>query len=328
MGRNQNTAALEAEPLTGLFLPQVEQFGVVLRQAGAALVGEASGELADARVCAYAIPKVGVVVSHRVLLRGDVPFRERGVRGLCVGVLSRDSLALCPLTCQGGFGRGGGVAVFGLDDVERSYPLAAGSEQSAVTMTLLPEWFDGWEPRYRALAHELIEGVGEACPEDLAARLDCALRSLTPLFGGRLACGPTLMRRVAGVTRAVLDWHGERERAEAAAGTLEQARLVRAACHHVALHLDERLTLDALAHDLLTSRSRLCAAFRREMGEGLGSYVRRVRMGRARQMLEASSSRVSDVARAVGYANVSSFVVAFEREHGRPPSRFRVSGGE
>lgn len=326
MGRIQNTVAREAGPLAELFLPQAEQFGVELRRTGAALVGEATGELADARVCAYAIPKVGVVVSHRVLVRGDVPFRERCVRGLCVGALSHDSLALCPLACRGDVGREGGVAVFGLDDVERAYPLAAGSEQSAVTMTLLPEWFDGWGSRRRALAHGLIEGVGETCPEDLAAGLSRSLMSLTPLFGGRLADDVTLMRKVAGITRAVLDWHCERERAEAAAGTLAQARLVRAACHHVALHLDERLTLDSLAHDLLTSRSRLCAAFRSEMGEGLASYVRRARMERARQMLEAPSSVVAEVARAVGYANASSFVVAFEREYGEAPSRFRGPG--
>lgn len=98
-----------------------------------------------------------------------------------------------------------------------------------------------------------------------------------------------------------LVWHEERERAEAAAGTLEQARLVCAARHHVAQHLGESLTLDGIARDLLTSRSRLCAAFRAETGEGLGAYVRRARMERAANLLEVASVSVAEVASAVGY---------------------------
>ncbi|OUO34243.1 hypothetical protein B5F84_07260 [Olsenella sp. An290] len=78
-------------------------------------------------------------------------------------------------------------------------------------------------------------------------------------------------------------------------------RLVCAARHHVAQHLGESLTLDGIARDLLTSRSRLCAAFRAETGEGLGAYVRRARMERAANLLEVASVSVAEVASAVGY---------------------------
>lgn len=317
------TGARSTDALESLYMPQIEQFGVTLRRRGVALVGETSNELADAAVCVYAIPGVGVVTSHRITVRRDMPFHESSLPGLCVATLSADSLGLCPVTRPRGEA-GAGVAVFGQDSFERSYPLRAGSEQNAVSMTLLPGWFERLDDDRRATAREIVGGVGETCPAEVAAVLDRLMRGVTPLFGGALVGERAVLRQAALATDVTLTWHVERERAEAAAGTLGQARLVRAARHHVAQHLGEDLTLDSLARDLLTSRSRLCAAFRAETGEGLGAYVRRARMERAAQLLEVASMGVAEVARSVGYPRVSRFVVAFEREFGVSPSSWRA----
>lgn len=307
-------------------MPQVEQFGVTLVERGAALVGSVSDERAEASVCVYPIAGAGVVTSHRITVRRDMPFYERGLPGLCVATLSADSLALCPVACGRGAGpvaRAGGVAVFGQERYERAFPLRAGSVQNAVSMTMLPGWFERLDGARRATARELIDGVGETFADEVAVALDALMRGLTPLFGGRLSDGPGVVRRLERATDITIAWHEERERAEAARGTLGQARLTRAAQHYVAQHLGERLTLDALARDLLTSRSRLCAAFRAETGESLGAYVTRARMERAARLLEVSSVSVAEAARAVGYASTSSFVVAFERAHGCPPGLWR-----
>lgn len=329
LGRIQNKPARGRSRLEELYLPQVEQFGVRLRERGAALVGSVSSELADGAVCVYPVPGLGVITSHRIVVRRDMPFCELGVPGLCMATLSADSLALCPVSSGRGAAaeRDGGVAVFGQDRRERSYPLRAGSVQNAVSMTLLPEWLGRLGGERRGLAREMMDGVGETVPGEVAVVLDRLMRGATPLFGGSLCDGGGVVRRVERAADVVLVWHGERERAEAACGTLEQARLVRAACHHVAQHLDETLTLDALARDLLTSRSRLCAAFRQEMGESLGAYVRRVRMERAARMLEAPSVSVAEAARAVGYARASNFTVAFEGVFGCSPSAWRAARG-
>lgn len=309
-------------------MPQVEQFGVRLRRRGDALVGSVSGELADAAVCVYPVAGLGAITSHRITMRRDMPFTELGVAGLCVATLSADSLSLCPVAPgRGRDPRVGGVAVFGQDRRQRSYTLHAGSVQNSVSVTLLPEWLGRLDGDRRELALELAYGVGETLPGELSGALDRMMRGLTPLFGGSLLDGGAVVRRVGRAADAVLSWHGERERAEAASGTLEQARLARAACHHVAQHLDESLTLDGLARDLLTSRSRLCAAFRQEMGESLGAYVRRVRMERAAGLLEAPSVSVAEAARAVGYPRASSFTAAFEAVHGCSPSEWRSSRG-
>lgn len=133
---------------------------------------------------------------------------------------------------------------------------------------------------------------------------------------------------MAGVSAATLRWYEERTRAESAAGTLGQRKLVRAARNYVKANLDRPLALDGIARALLTSRSRLCAAFLRETGESLGGYVRRIRMERARELLTVRSLGVAEVARAVGYPRASSFTVAFEREVGCSPTDWRAASGD
>lgn len=307
-------------------MPQVEQFGMTLHERGSALVGAVSDERATASVCVYRIGRVGVVTSHRILMRQDMPFSEcSGAKGLCIATLSSDSLALCPVARPARSRESGNVAVFGQTSYECTMMLRAGSVQDAVSVTLLSDWFDRLEGADRLAARELIDGVAETCPDEVSRTLDARMRSISPLFGGRLADERSLVAQVAGVARATLTWHEERERAEAAEGTLAQARLVRSAQRLIASRLSEPLSLDALAHDLLTSRSRLCAAFRQQVGESLGAYIKRLRMERAAALLEVSSLSVAEVARAVGYPRASSFTVTFEGAFGCSPSAWRAA---
>ncbi len=321
MGRIRNSSFSHA--IEDLYLPQVEQFGIALKCCGAALAGGVSNERVDARVVVCPLGRAGAVVSHRIRIKRDIRFEERGVLGLCVSTLSADSLALCPVVQPGDPHETGNVAVFGQDRYERSYPLRAGSVQDAVSVTFLPTWFDAREGAGAACARELINTAGDACVGGPELALDGLLRSLSPLFGGAMLDERRLAVGADAVATLAIGWYAERERAERAAGTLAQARLVRAARHLVVQHLDEDLSLDRIARDLLVSRTRLCAAFRRETGEGLGSFVRRVRMERAAYLLEDDVMSVGEIAAAVGYQRASSFTVAFERCVGCSPQHWR-----
>lgn len=322
MGRIRNSASERA--IEDLYLPQAEQFGIALERRGAALAGSVSNERVDARVVVCPLGRAGAVVSHRIRVKRDIRFEERGVPGLCVSTLSADSLALCPVVQPGEPREVGNVAVFGQDRYARTYPLRAGSMQDAVSVTFLPTWFDAREGAGAVLARGLIDTAGETCVGGPERALDGLLRSLSPLFGGALPDERRLFSGATAVEALAVGWYGERERAERAAGTLEQARLVRAACHLVMRHLDENLSLDRIARDLLVSRTRLCAAFARETGEGLGTFVSRTRMERAAALLESDVLTVAEVARAVGYKRTPSFVVAFERRYGCSPGTWKA----
>ena len=306
-----------------LYLPQVEQFGVTLQPRDGALHGAADNDRACGELYVYRVGGDCLVASHRITVKRDLLLSERQLSSLCISTLSADSLALCPIAPPEARKPEGNVAVFGQERGESTMWLRAGSVQSATSVTLLPQWLGRLEPHERTTAHALLEAPGTACDEDAACALDALMRSVSPPFGGHLAREGELAARVLQAARLALRWHDERARAETAAGTREQAQLVRAAKRHVALHLDAPLALDGLARDLLTSRSRLCAAFKQETGCSLGAYVRRARMRRACELLPIRSLGVADVARAVGYPRTSSFTVAFERETGLAPTAWR-----
>ena len=321
MGRIRNGTPERA--IEDLYLPQVEQFGIALERRGVALAGSISNERVDARVVVCPLGRAGAVVSHRIRIKRDIRFEERGVPGLCVSTLSADSLALCPLVQPGAPREAGNVAVFGQDRYARTYPLRAGSMQDAVSVTFLPTWFDAREGAGAALARGLIDTAGETCVGGPERALDGLLRSLSPLFGGALLDERRLFSGADAVATLAIGWYAERERAERAAGTLAQARLVRAVRHLVMQHLEEDLSLERIARDLLVSRTRLCATFRRETGEPLGRFISRVRMERAALLLESPEMSIAEVACAVGYPRLSSFIVAFERAHGCAPTIWR-----
>ena len=312
-----------ADRLAELYAPQVEQFGIMLEETGDALIGAVSDERARARVAVYRLEGLCVVTSHRIEVKRDMAFHERSVPGLCVCTLSADSLSLCPVAQPIRARRAGNVAVFGHGDEPQQCVLHAGEVHDATSVTFLPEWFSRLDACERRSAWELIEEPGSACGEELACVLDRCLCAMTPLFGGKLLDGSSALRGAERAARTAIAWFEERSRAERAAGTREQARLVRAAKRFVALHLDRALSLDELSRELLTSRTRLCSAFRQETGESLGAYVRRSKLERACQLLERSGLNVSEVAHCVGYSRASSFTVAFERAYGIPPSAWR-----
>ena len=78
-----------------------------------------------------------------------------------------------------------------------------------------------------------------------------------------------------------------------------------------------------LADRLYVSRSRLCAAFKRETGESVGAFGRRLRAERACELLRDRALGVADVAVLLGYPSPSAFDHAFSQATGMSPSAWR-----
>jgi len=87
-----------------------------------------------------------------------------------------------------------------------------------------------------------------------------------------------------------------------------------------------RVTLDDIARRVVTSRRQLQRAFAEAGETSFRSYLQRVRMERAAELLREGSSPVNQVASAVGYRQPAQFAKAFRRHHGAPPSSFRGMG--
>jgi transcriptional regulator GlxA family with amidase domain len=86
------------------------------------------------------------------------------------------------------------------------------------------------------------------------------------------------------------------------------------------------LELDDVARRLATSRRQLQRSFA-EVGEtSFRTYVARVRMRKALEMLREGRLPVREVANSVGYRQPAQFAKTFRRHHGAPPSSFRGAG--
>lgn len=85
------------------------------------------------------------------------------------------------------------------------------------------------------------------------------------------------------------------------------------------------LSLDGLAQRLASSRRQLQRAFAEAGHTTFRTYLQRVRMARAAELLRDPSLPVNRIASAVGYRRPAQFAKAFRRHHGRPPSDFRAA---
>ncbi len=88
-------------------------------------------------------------------------------------------------------------------------------------------------------------------------------------------------------------------------------------------HLDEDLSVDALAERAFMSPRNFARAFSRELGVTPAAYVERLRVERARALLESSDAPTKAIAAACGFATVETLRRAFQRHVGTSPAEYR-----
>ena len=89
-------------------------------------------------------------------------------------------------------------------------------------------------------------------------------------------------------------------------------------------HLD--LSVDQLAEYVCLTPSYLSHIFKKEMGENIGKFIKRVRMEKAKDLLENSYEKIVAISVAVGYQNVSYFCQNFREYYGVSPQKYRSQG--
>ena len=89
-------------------------------------------------------------------------------------------------------------------------------------------------------------------------------------------------------------------------------------------HYGEPLTLNDLADTVYLNPSYLSTIFKAETGNSINSYIRAVRMERAKQILLQTNMRVGDVGSTVGFNNTSYFIRSFHAYFGETPDRMRI----
>lgn len=109
------------------------------------------------------------------------------------------------------------------------------------------------------------------------------------------------------------------------AGERADQRCLRRAKEFIHAHLDQALTLDAMARHACVSPRTLEAAFQRHLGLSPLTYARRQRLQAVHQALQAAaghpSANVTDIALAHGFVHMGRFAAQYREAFGISPSQ-------
>jgi signal transduction histidine kinase/DNA-binding response OmpR family regulator len=100
-------------------------------------------------------------------------------------------------------------------------------------------------------------------------------------------------------------------------------RLIRRAMAFIHAHYAESLSREDIARHVGISADYLTDCFRQELGVPLITYLNRYRIRQARELLENTDLKITQVALAVGFSESAHFTRTFQREVGVAPRAYR-----
>lgn len=141
------------------------------------------------------------------------------------------------------------------------------------------------------------------------------------------AGSPNLYAEVTGRMLAVhlLTHHaqfGEGDDDERSAGHISDRRLARVV-EYMSAHLDQAISLDALASEAGMSKFHFARLFRERTGQTPVHFLTRLRMEAARRLLNSSETSIGRLAAMCGYPNPAHFSMAYRRHFGVSPRDVR-----
>ncbi|AOZ94356.1 response regulator transcription factor [Paenibacillus crassostreae] len=109
---------------------------------------------------------------------------------------------------------------------------------------------------------------------------------------------------------------------EIGVGTSKRAEVMEA-CRYVSLRLNARITLDEVAEHLHMNSSYFSRLFKKESGFTFIEYVTRLKMERAKELLDQTNNTVGGICELLGYDNQSYFIKTFKTHAGVTPVEYR-----
>ena len=83
------------------------------------------------------------------------------------------------------------------------------------------------------------------------------------------------------------------------------------------------IALPVIAAQVHLSLSRFEHLFKQEVGQTFKAYLRTVRLQKALEALDHTTFSIKQIARRVGYSDMTNFTHAFKKQFGQPPSAYR-----
>ncbi|MDQ0253195.1 two-component system response regulator YesN [Evansella vedderi] len=101
---------------------------------------------------------------------------------------------------------------------------------------------------------------------------------------------------------------------------LKHRQLVEQLIDYVQENLGENVTLQDIANKLYISRNYLGRIFKDVTGESFKNYITRVRVEKAKKMIQEGNHLIYEVAEKVGFGNPAYFTTTFKKYTGYPPT--------
>lgn len=92
---------------------------------------------------------------------------------------------------------------------------------------------------------------------------------------------------------------------------------------YVIVHVDEKLSLEKVAHGVYLNPSYVSHIFKKITGMSFMDYMAEVKIDRAKVLLRNSNIRIYDVSHIVGYSNPEYFAKNFKRKTGYTPVQYQ-----
>lgn len=103
-------------------------------------------------------------------------------------------------------------------------------------------------------------------------------------------------------------------------GSRSEVTKVKSYIYH---NYEQNLSVEMLASQVYLSARYLSAVFKEETGMNLNRFIREVRMNKAKEQLENTDMKITQIARAVGFVNTSYFCRSFREFFGNTPESYR-----
>ncbi|WP_028608473.1 response regulator transcription factor [Paenibacillus harenae] len=92
-------------------------------------------------------------------------------------------------------------------------------------------------------------------------------------------------------------------------------------------HYFEDIKISMFAEKHFLSREYLMKLFKQQFGYGIHEYVQKVRMDKAKELLDDSSLKIQDISEMLGYKDKNYFSKAFRNYYSVSPSEYRAAAG-
>ena len=103
-------------------------------------------------------------------------------------------------------------------------------------------------------------------------------------------------------------------------GQIQTTKLI---CKYMLEHIDEKISLEELAHDAKINLSVFYAVFSQIYGDTPYAYLKKYKMNLAAQELLKGHKKIGEIAMDLGYSNASKFSKAFQSCYGMLPKDYR-----